>query len=182
MSPPFYQYAPLHKQPSFRILYLDRAKDHDAPLSLSLRETLLEKARGKYDALSYVWGPPGDIKITCSGQQISIGPNCEAALRHLRSRARKTALFVDAICIDQANDVEKDEQIKLMGDVYLYAKRVLIWLGPGSPRTDLAFREIRFFYCFRRFLETKDHRPITSDQIERLREWIWRRTEAHDRT
>lgn len=181
MSTTSYQYDPLHKRRSFRILYLDRAKDSNAPLSLTLRETLLDKARGKYDALSYVWGPSGDIKITCSGQQISIGPNCEAALRRLRSRTKKAALFVDAICIDQKNDMEKADQIKLMGDVYLYAKRVLFWLGPGSPRTDLAFKEIRFFYWFHRFLETKDHRPMTSDQIERLGRWVWQRTQAHDR-
>ncbi|KAE9971992.1 hypothetical protein EG327_009663 [Venturia inaequalis] len=97
-----------------------------------------------------------------------------------RSRIRKVALFVDAICIDQKNDVEKDEQIKLMGHVYHCAKRVLIWLGPGSPRTDLAFKEIRFLYRFRCFLETRDHRPITSNRIERLRTWVWQRTEAHD--
>lgn len=182
MSTTLYQYTPLQEESSFRILYLDRANDHNAPLSLTLRETLLEKARGKFDALSYFWGPRGDIKIKCSGQQISIGPNCEAALRRLRSRIRKVALFVDAICIDQKNDVEKDEQIKLMGHVYHCAKRVLIWLGPGSPRTDLAFKEIRFLYRFRCFLETRDHRPITSDRIERLRTWVWQRTAAHDRT
>jgi hypothetical protein len=181
MSSP-YHYQPLCHDHSFRILFLHPAKLPNAPLSLELCETPLTKAGGKFDALSYVWGPPGNIEVLCSGMVITIGPNCEAALRRLRSRTRKCALFVDAICIDQSNDQEKEEQIKLMGKIYLSAKRVLIWLGRGSDKTDLAFKEIRLLYRFRRLLETKDHRPITSPRVDEFRHWVWLRTLVHDRT
>lgn len=38
-------------------------------------------------------------------------------------------LWVDAICINQADVVERNSQVKLMGDLYSNATRVIIWLG-----------------------------------------------------
>lgn len=42
-------------------------------------------------------------------------------------------LWIDAICINQVNFVEKDRQIPLMGDIYAAAKRTIVWLGPELP-------------------------------------------------
>jgi hypothetical protein len=181
MSNP-YHYQPLCHDHSFRILFLHPAKLLDAALIVELCETPITKALGKFDALSYAWGLRGNTEVLCSGRVITIGPNCEAALRRLRSRTRKCALFIDAICIDQSNKQEKEAQIKLMGNIYLSARRVLIWLGHGSDKTDLAFKEMRLLYRFRRLLETKDHRPITSPRVDEFRHWVWLRTLVHDRT
>ncbi len=46
--------------------------------------------------------------------------------------SRNTAariFWIDAVCIDQANSVEKASQIALMGRIYSLAARVLAWLG-----------------------------------------------------
>ncbi|PMD44844.1 heterokaryon incompatibility [Hyaloscypha variabilis F] len=38
-------------------------------------------------------------------------------------------LWVDAICINQKDDVEKATQISLMKEIYSFAEEVVIWLG-----------------------------------------------------
>jgi len=47
-------------------------------------------------------------------------------------------IWVDAICINQAADDEKNTQIPLMGTIYTWARVVYIWLGCGSEATDKA--------------------------------------------
>jgi hypothetical protein len=47
----------------------------------------------------------------------------------LRLEDRKRLIWADAVCINQADDEEKSWQVRMMGDVYRNADRVLIWLG-----------------------------------------------------
>jgi hypothetical protein len=84
----------------------------------------------KYEALSYVWG---DINITrdiiIDGQAFPATINLETALRHLRKPDEIRVLWVDAICIDQDDNVEKTHQVRMMGDIFKNACQGLIWLG-----------------------------------------------------
>ncbi|KAF2742133.1 hypothetical protein M011DRAFT_413132, partial [Sporormia fimetaria CBS 119925] len=41
-------------------------------------------------------------------------------------------LRVDAICINQDNDVERSEQVQIMGDIFSYAWGAVIWLGDSE--------------------------------------------------
>jgi Heterokaryon incompatibility protein (HET) len=41
-------------------------------------------------------------------------------------------LWIDAICIDQTNEIEKASQIPLMGNIYSNAELVIVWLGENS--------------------------------------------------
>ncbi|KAG4432732.1 hypothetical protein IFR05_011788 [Cadophora sp. M221] len=63
--------------------------------------------------------------------------NLYAALQHLRFEYTDRILWVDAICIDQANIPEKNHQIQLMGHIYEEAECVIIWLGGGTEESDL---------------------------------------------
>jgi hypothetical protein len=49
-----------------------------------------------------------------------------------------TLLWIDAICIDQSNDIEKSWQVAQMGDVYASAERTIVFLGPQSEHSDEA--------------------------------------------
>ncbi|KAK0616470.1 heterokaryon incompatibility protein-domain-containing protein [Immersiella caudata] len=50
---------------------------------------------------------------------------------------RDAYLWVDALCIDQNNLAEKSLQVGMMGSIYGSAERVLIWLGPRKPSSDV---------------------------------------------
>ena len=58
--------------------------------------------------------------------------NLHDALIQLRSPDRDITLWVDAICINQNNRVEKTEQISKMHDIYSKAHNICIWLGVGE--------------------------------------------------
>ncbi|KAH8767478.1 hypothetical protein F5883DRAFT_419154, partial [Diaporthe sp. PMI_573] len=43
---------------------------------------------------------------------------------------------IDCLCIDQKNDFERAEQVKLMGTLFRRAYRTLVWLGQHSCCAD----------------------------------------------
>lgn len=51
------------------------------------------------------------------------------ALFYLRHASAARVLWVDAICIDQNQILERNAQVKQMGRVYSQAESVLVWLG-----------------------------------------------------
>ena len=55
----------------------------------------------------------------------------EAALRELCSPEVPT-LRVDVICIDQFNNMEKNQQVQMMGEVYEKSQTNFVWLGPAA--------------------------------------------------
>ena len=71
-------------------------------------------------------------KIECDGRELSITPNCEAALRRLRRGKQSRILWIDQICIDQETVDEKNYQVALMGDLYSIAEKVIVRLGINS--------------------------------------------------
>ncbi|OAL07129.1 hypothetical protein IQ06DRAFT_288897 [Phaeosphaeriaceae sp. SRC1lsM3a] len=73
----------------------------------------------------------------------SITRNLDIALRHLRNPCESRLMWVDALCIHQLDKVEKSSQVAMMGKIYSFAIRVLIWLGPDADRSDEAFSLLR---------------------------------------
>jgi hypothetical protein len=66
-------------------------------------------------------------------------------MRQLRRRAAARLLWIDAVCIDQASLQDKSRQVRRMGDVYRQARRVVVWLGAGSPDIARVFGSLRLF-------------------------------------
>lgn len=89
-----------------------------------------------YDALSYAWGSGGKVnKIRCNGLQVLVSQNLFEALRALRCYNKDHKyLWVDALCIDQDNSSEKNEQVWNMLAIYQKAREVIAWLGVAEPR------------------------------------------------
>ncbi|KAJ2989289.1 hypothetical protein NUW58_g3549 [Xylaria curta] len=87
----------------------------------------------EYTALSYAWGLPGrePSRILVNDCQFEVWANLECALRHLRLRDRLLILWVDALCINQSNNAERNKQVSLMCDIYGRAAQVVVFLGPG---------------------------------------------------
>lgn len=61
-----------------------------------------------FEALSYSWGRPAfSSSISCNGIRFPVTPNLTDALLHFRLPKKERFLWVDAICINQVDLVEK---------------------------------------------------------------------------
>ena len=102
-----------------------------------------------YTALSYVWGDltPQKSTICQPDGELSIAPNLHAFLFTVPKLRYSTnqpldRLWIDAICINQSDVVERNNQVRQMGAIYHRAKEVLVWLGPASDDSGMAARFI----------------------------------------
>lgn len=91
-------------------------------------------SKPSYEALSYTWGEkPASNTLRINGQPFFIRENLYNALRNFRLPTQR-ALWVDAICINQADIQERNYQVSLMSYIYARAQQVLVWLGhPPEP-------------------------------------------------
>jgi len=49
-------------------------------------------------------------------------------------------LWIEAICINQADDIEKSHQVSLMGEIYRNADNVVIFLGEERDDSAMVMR------------------------------------------
>lgn len=107
------------------------------PLSQVGRSTHL------YEALSYVWGDENiTLPIYMGQHRLDVTENLHAALTYLRDRSLDRVIWVDAICINQENDEEKEIQIQLMASIYSGAYNVVVWLGQEADDSSQALEAI----------------------------------------
>jgi hypothetical protein len=131
---------------SIRLLRLLPHRDEAADIQCDLFDYSLQDSYGThlYEALSYVWGDPEKtLPIFVHGHRFDVTVNLHAALSHLRNHSIERVLWIDAICINQSDDKEKENQIQIMARIYGQANRVVVWLGGAANDSDLAFEEIR---------------------------------------
>lgn len=123
-----YEYKPLQSPTQIRILTLEPG-GREAPLCLSLTHASLDDAPS-FEALSYAWGDATNrIAVEYGDKEMQITQNLYDALRHLRHLNSARYLWADAICINQADLVERGAQVQLMARIYSEADKVLLWLG-----------------------------------------------------
>jgi hypothetical protein len=87
--------------------------------------------------------PPAQGHISVDGQSFQPTANLEAALRQLRSQNDELVIWIDAICIDQSNTKERNEQVGKMRLIYNGAEVVRIWLGESYDQSGKVFGFIR---------------------------------------
>lgn len=144
-------YKPLTHARQIRIVRILPGRFNDA-LEVQLLHTSLDSTRYKYDALSYVWGSkvnPSQIGIKHGSlrhrrhRQGFITSNLDIALRHMRHSTKTRIVWADAICINQHDVHERNEQVLLMGEIYHSASRVTAFLGPAQDGSTSVFQFIR---------------------------------------
>jgi hypothetical protein len=101
------------------------------------------KARSsvQYEAVSYAWESlekPHSINIHKKGD-VAITDSLFDLLRHFRYTHRHRKLWVDGVCIDQANVSERNHQVAMMADIFSASLKVLVWLGAGASTDSIAF-------------------------------------------
>ncbi|KAF2159539.1 hypothetical protein M409DRAFT_60751 [Zasmidium cellare ATCC 36951] len=109
-----------------------------------------------YEALSYHRGHKDNatkfIKILAWSQSyfIRIKTNLDCALRHLRDEREPRFFWVDALCINQADDDEKTVQILQMSLIYSRAKSVAMrrpWFNRRWIIQEIALAKEATRYC-----------------------------------
>jgi hypothetical protein len=121
-----------------------------------------------YTALSYTWGAPiFDAQFRFANDTfINITSSLASALKHLRSHTDSIFLWIDQICINQNDVLEKQKQIPLMGLIYSHATNTVIWLGDeGGDDPQLAFDILQEVHAKLAWFDGE----IKSDDFERLR-------------
>lgn len=114
-----------------RYLLLQPGESGD-PIICSLHVTELEDPT-PYQAISYVWGTPDQTEpIECDGKTIYITVNLWDALVGVRRPDEALALWSDSICINQADNAEKAQQVFLMADIYRRSLCTLICFGSND--------------------------------------------------
>lgn len=103
---------------------------------------------GDFVALSYVWGDSSvKREIYVNNTLVLVTANLEAALHELQNHSRIRQgfrIWIDALCINQADLDERAAQVTRMKDIYARAWHVVVWLGPEAKNEDLAMMAIQY--------------------------------------
>jgi hypothetical protein len=123
----------------------------------------------KYKTLSYWWGDDTpthpiemfdhtgvnkglrDMTPFNSSGIFYIRSNLAAALQQLRSETENIDIWVDALCIHQADLIEKNAQVARMDEIYSEAEEVYVWLGAGKVETQETFEFLKSILDLRHF-------------------------------
>jgi hypothetical protein len=143
-----------------RVLRIHPSSSSDALISVELVH--IRRDAALYDCLSYTWGNASKRKpILVNGQRFDATENLVEALIHLRNvdiispkalfgrvpkrdhqYRRNEYIWIDIVCVNQKDRIEKESQVRQMHDIYARAAQVNIWLGSASDNSKLAFDTI----------------------------------------
>lgn len=115
-----------------------------------------------FTTISYTWGDEhSDEPINIDGQDFPVRANLRPLLVMLSSYTSKYFdvtsdwLWIDSICINQDDTVERALQVKLMGQIYRQAAQTVVWLGEQSESMNQAMDLISVLEEKRRELQMK---------------------------
>jgi galactokinase len=136
-----YRYKPLKDgRRDIRLVSIEPGEqNHDLKCSIRTHKSLRPV---KYQALSYTWSDSAvKVKISLNGKRFMVTQNLESALRNLRCpglREIRSQLptWIDAICTNQNDTDERDEQVRRMKSIYKEAQRVVVYLGAYNESCD----------------------------------------------
>ncbi|CAG8972123.1 hypothetical protein HYALB_00008128 [Hymenoscyphus albidus] len=129
---------------SFRVLNLDNKPIYDC-LSYTWAHPLYQ-AIWREDDRRIIDDSPTEL-IKCEGKAFKVAENLYEALKQLCKKkwsldehgySGQNCIWIDAICINQKDDVEKKPQLEMMKDIYCGAENVIAWLGPDSDDPEAA--------------------------------------------
>lgn len=120
-------------------------------------------------ALSYCWGErKHDLVIIIDQCVFRISKNLHAALENIRRRhSTRLMIWIDALCINQADIQEKNAQVSIMRSIYTKSMHTYIWLGPNDAWTGLTFEQIKMRAAWERNRKTGE---------TEIGWWEWKRT------
>jgi hypothetical protein len=114
-----YTYSPVSKS-EIRLVTVKTSGTDGQQLEASIKNVELDPDKPiTYTALSYCWGDAVErVKIPCDGKTLSITTSLHEALVEINKFNPNEALWIDQICINQEDMVEKSEQVSKMNLIY----------------------------------------------------------------
>ncbi|KAF3769919.1 hypothetical protein M406DRAFT_335698 [Cryphonectria parasitica EP155] len=86
--------------------------------------------------------------------------------------------WIDYLCINQGDELERGQQVALMGQLYCRAYHTVVWLGPSTPDTRGATTAMHLIAAWRHGAAPHEQAAardaITSDQWRALSRWMLR--------
>ncbi|KAK0124553.1 hypothetical protein ONS95_009501 [Cadophora gregata] len=146
-----YEYHPIKDPRTIRLLRIQKT---ELGVSCSL-ETVSLKTAPAYWAVSYLWGSSETthaIVLSCTNssekRQLPVNFNCAAVLKLLVPLTHVPRyIWIDAICINQKDDAEKETQVPLMTDIYCGATQAVGYIGDESAQLKEDFLLRLIDYC-----------------------------------
>lgn len=128
---PEYEYTELEEN-QIRLLLLYPRHPQES-LRCSMFKTTLSSAP-PFEAISYCWGTPANrsSKVSVNGHHVLVTPNAVEVLKKNTSYFLPKLVWIDGICIDQDDEFERAEQVKMMHDIYRKATVVSVTLLQDS--------------------------------------------------
>jgi hypothetical protein len=125
-------YTPLPTDQLYiRLCRLSQGSEDDQPLVVELKSFKWAEVEGPYDALSYICGSPDDDihPVSVGSTFLGVLETLWRLLLHYTKTSipdKSRYIWMDAICINQANLKEKSIQVAAMGSIFRGARRVLV--------------------------------------------------------
>jgi hypothetical protein len=114
------------------IRVLDVAPGHQSELIYChLRHVALtSQPKPVYETISYVWGDATQRGVILLDDSVlDVPASSEEVIRRMRLVDRHRVVWIDAVCINQNDVQEKNQQVAMMQDVYALSSLNLVWLG-----------------------------------------------------
>lgn len=133
-QPRTFIHSPLDlSQRSIRLLRIRSSRSSQGHIRCIKWHTTVER---DYTCLSYVWGPSDEGYPVLLNEKLHlVRKNLFTFLQHAEEK-NFGWLWIDALCIDQANDAERTHQVQRMGALFAQADRVISWLGDIPRRAE----------------------------------------------
>ncbi|KAI4605611.1 hypothetical protein J4E83_010503 [Alternaria metachromatica] len=95
------------------------------------------KDGGNFRALSYEWGErKKEREVFTESGVLKIWGSLHKAILTLRGKQNAAVFWIDAICINQIDDSEKIQQIRLLPQIFQQASRTIAFLGSDRRSDD----------------------------------------------
>ncbi|KAI0454371.1 heterokaryon incompatibility protein-domain-containing protein [Xylaria acuta] len=130
---------------AFRLVRLFKGAKHEE-IECELIHTTLDENVIPYEAVSYTWGTlvkRSSIKV--QGRDFKVTSNLWNLLGDLRHAKTDRYLWIDAISINQTNDLERGHQIRRMQGIYSGAESVLFYLGETTENISRLMDSLSLF-------------------------------------
>lgn len=161
----------------------------DGEVKCKIRPAMLHTSI--FTCVSYVWGPHNETHwITIDDKPFEVRKNLWSFLNVVSTLRSKTlegtdlldvheldtercfqSLWIDALCIDQENVLERNHQVQQMGQIYSNAEHVISWIGTDLDIVSLfqfAWRHTRY-----RWWSKKQQISEHMDSIKKLHKNVY---------